>query len=234
MRSIFFMLCMTSFLAFAGEEKFNSYKEAAVAAEKKNDMASALKNYDSAISATGNSALKLEALRAEYRILFRQRKLRELEKRLIRALEDDSLEERHQRALLNMIAGFLIWSDRYEYALNLLNRAGMLEAPRTSNEYYQTYEGKARIWLSRKKHPEAALEILQEVLHITGLHPANLCTANFLAGNACEKLGRTAEALSYYKTAVVMGKKVTYKYSTAAAENAVKRLSGKNGRGKSE
>lgn len=228
------MICALFFTVSAVEEEFNSYRKAAVAAEKKNDMVSALKNYDSALSATRNSSLKLEVLQAEYRILFNQRKLRELEERLTRALEDDSLKECHQRALLNMIAGFLIWSDRYEYALNLLNRAGMLEAPRTSNEYYQTYEGKARIWFSRKNRPEVALEILQEALHLPEIHPANAYNANFLAGSACEKLGRPEEALSYYKQAVVMGKKVTFKFSTAAAENAVKRLSGKNERGKSE
>ncbi len=228
------MICAVFFTASAVEEEFNSYMKAAAAAEKKNDMVSALENYDLALSATRNSALKLEVLQAEYRILFQQKKLHALEEKLTRALQDGSLEERHQRALLNMLAKLLIWSDRYEYALNLLNRAGMLEAPRTSNEYYQTYEAKARIWLYRKNHPEAALEILQEILHAIGFHPANLYRANLLAGSACEKLGRPAEALSYYRTAVAMGKKVTYKFSTAAAEKAVERLTGKNGKGKLE
>lgn len=228
------MICALFFTVSAVEEEFNSYRKAAAAAEKKNDMVSALENYDSALSATRNSSLKLEVLQSEYRIFFNQKKLRELEERLTRALEDESLEECHQRTLLNMIAGILLWSDRYEYALNLLNRAGMLEAPRTSNEYFQTYEGKARIWFSRKNRPEVALEILQEVLNIPDIHPANAYSANFLAGNACEKLEHPAEALLYYKRAVVMGKKVTFKFITAAAEKAVERLSGKNGKGKSE
>ncbi|OQA77956.1 MAG: hypothetical protein BWY31_04412 [Lentisphaerae bacterium ADurb.Bin242] len=234
MRLVFFMICAVFFTASAVEEEFNSYREAAAAAEKKNDMVSALENYDLALSATRNSALKLEVLQAEYRILLKQQKGRVLEEKLTRALEDASLKECHQRAVLNMLAGFLIWSDRYEYALNLLNRAGMLEAPRASNEYYQTYEGKARIWFSRKNRPEVALEILQEVLNIPETHPANRYSANLLAGSACEKLGRPAEALSYYRTAVAMGKKVTYKFSTAAAEKAVERLTGKNGKGKLE
>ncbi len=219
-----FLLCMVTIFA---EEEYAQLLQEATAAENAGNADLALDRWAATQKAAGTPLLRLEAVTARYRILAGQGKKSDAAKVLADALEKEEFSELEQRILLNMLAHELFRSPRYEYALFLLNRAGRLSIPPSRNEYYQTFDLKAHIWYSRKENPEVAYQIITEMTDCVDTHPANRFSANFFAGNLCEKMGLNEMALRHYRQALEHGRKVTYKFNWQAAEKAIERMTEK-------
>lgn len=194
-------------------------------AEKANDFAMDMVKYEAAGKAATTAEQKVSTILARFQLLKKQKKQMEAEKLLRDMIEDEMLGEPQQRQLINLLAGQYLWNAKYEEGLSLLRQAQNLSCPKTSNEYFRTYYYMAEIYLSRKKQPEAALEVMENMLNITGVHPANLYQTHLLMGTCCERLGQKALALEHYRQARDYGKKVTYKADFSAADKAIERLS---------
>jgi len=194
-------------------------------AQKAKDYAAASAKYEEAGKAAATPDQKLSTILARFNLLKEQKKQAEAEKLLKDMVEDEMLKEPQQRQLINLLAGQYLWSPKYEEGLSLLKQAQNLDCPKTSNEYFRTYYYMAEIYLSRKNQPEAALEVMNNMLNITGIHPANLYQTHMVIGACNEKLGKKDLALENYKKARDYGKMVKYKSDFSAADKAIERLS---------
>lgn len=194
-------------------------------AQKTKDYAAASAKYEEAGKAATTPAQKLSTILARFNILKQQKKQAEAEKLLKDMIEDEMLKEPQQRQLINLLAGQYLWGPKYEEGLSLLKQAQNLACPKNSNEYFRTYYYMAEIYLARKKQPEAALEVMSNMLNITGVHPANLYQTHLVIGTCNEKLGKKEAALEHYRKARDYGKMVKYKADFSAADKAIERLS---------
>ena len=223
MKKTIFAAMILMAAAASGEDYGTVFQEAVKAANGK-DYALAEAKYGEAMKLAGNSVQKCRAASGKYQALRSQKKDREAEMFMTAAVEDEMLKPPEIRSLLNTFAAGYLWSSRPDFALTLLQQAQNQECPKTSNEYFRTYYYMATVYI-RKNQPQAAIEVLGNVLVLKGLHPANYYSGNMTAGSAYEKLGKKEEALKHYRIALENGRKVKYKFSYAAAEKAIERLS---------
>ena len=203
---------------------FASLSNEAATAVKAKDFASAEAKYAEAMNAAGDSVQKCRAIIGKYQALRSQKKWKEAESFMTEAVEDEMLKPQEIRNLLNTFASSYLWTNRLDFALELLQQAQNQPCPKTSNEYFRTYDYMSTIYM-RKKQPQTALEVISKVLILKGLHPANYYTGHMDAGKACEKLNNKEEALKHYRLALENGKKVKYKFNYSDAEKAIERLS---------
>ena len=166
------------------------------------DHALAEVKFGEAMKAARNPAEKCKAVRGKFDAMRKQKKRKEAEVFMTAAIADESLRPQDVRLLLNVFGVSFLGSDRYEYGLAVLQYAQNLPCPKTDNAYYNTYDYMAHFHL-RKKQPEAVIEIMDNVLHLKGIHPANLYSGNMLVGLACEQLRMKDEALKHYRAAVI-------------------------------
>lgn len=188
------------------------------------DFALAEVKFGEAMQSARNPAEKCKAIRGKFEAMRKQKKWKAAEAFMTGVIEDDSLRPQDVRLLLNIFAATFLGSYRYEYGLRLLQSAQNLYCPKTENAYYNTYDYMAHFYL-RRKQPEAVIEIMSNVLHVKGIHPANLYCGNMLVGKVYEQFKMKDEALKHYRAALKHGKQVKYKFSVADAEKAIRRLS---------
>ena len=188
------------------------------------DHALAEVKFGEAMKAARNPAEKCKAVRGKFEAMRKQKKLKEATAFMTGAIADGSLRPQDVRLLLNVFGVSFLGSFRYEYGLALLQYAQNLPCPKTDNAYYNTYDYMAHFHL-RRNQPEAVIEIMDNVLHVKEIHPANLYSGNMLVGRAYEQLRMKDEALKHYRAAVKHGKQVKYKFSVENAEKAIRRLS---------
>ena len=223
MKTIITTVVLLAAAVLQGGDYAASFKEAAAAAKAK-DYALAEAKYGEAIQSAANSVEKCRAISGKYQALNKQKKWKEAEAFMTEAVEDEMLKPEQIRYLLNMFAASYLWTNRADFALKLLQQAQNMPSPKTGNDYFRTYTYMAAIYM-RKNQPQAALETINNVLVLKGLHPANYYTGHMDAGMAYEKLGKKEEALKHYRIALENGKKVQYKFNYSAAEKAIERLS---------
>lgn len=167
---------------------------------------------------------KIETLRQECKLLLNQKNQQEFEKKISTAVESGELSESANRELMNLLAESLLWTSGYSTALNLLEAASRLKANPQSNVFYKTLYLKAILLSCQLGRDEAALEVLDGLLKIPGLHPANQYSAYMLKGAVHEKMKQPDLALKCYQAALRSGKKVKFKFSCTGAEKNIKRL----------
>lgn len=188
------------------------------------DFALAEVKFGEAMKSARNPAEKCKAIRGKFEAMRKQKKWKAAEVFMTGVIEDDSLRPQDARLLLNIFAVTFLGSYRWEYGMLLIQQAQNLPCPKTENAYYNTYDYMAHFYL-RRKLPEAVIEIMSNVLHVKGIHPANLYSGNMLVGRAYEQLKMKDEALKHYRAALNHGKEVKYKFSVVNAEKAIRRLS---------
>ena len=221
-KTIFAVMILTAAMLSGGD--YGTVFQEAVKAAKAKDYVLAEAKYGEAMKLAGNSVQKCRAINGKFQALRSQKKIKDAETFMTGAVEDEMLKPPEIRLLLNTFAAGYLWSARPDFALMLLQQAQNQECPKTSNEYFRTFYYMAAIYM-RKNQPQAAIEVLNNVMVLKGLHPANYYSGNMTLGSAYEKLGKKEEALKHYRTALENGKKVKYKFSYAAAEKAIERLS---------
>ena len=224
MKKIMIFLSVSSACGLVAADYAQLSGEAADALKAK-DYTAASTKYEEAGKAAATPEQKLSTILARFNILKEQKKQAEAENLLKEMIEDEMLKEPQQRRLINLLAGQYLWGPKYEEGLSLLKQAQNLACPKTSNDYFQTYYYMAEIYLARKNQPEAALEVMSNMLNITDVHPANLYNTHMVIGRCHEKLGRKETAFEHYKKALDYGKKIPYKYDFSAAEKAIERVS---------
>ena len=197
----------------------------ATKAYKAKDYVAALAKYEEAEKTTTNPDQKLSTILARFNLLKEQKKQEEAEKLLKDAVDDVIFKEPQQRQLINLLAVQYLWGSKYEEGLSLLNQAQNLSCPKTSNDYFRTYYYMAEIYLWRKKQPEAALEVMNNMLNINDTHPSNKYNIHMIIGICYEKLDKKDIALEHYKKARDYGKMVSYKADYSDADKAIERLS---------
>lgn len=226
MKKTIFITAFACSALFLGAADFKTLcAEAAKAMGTKNYTAASAK-YEEAVKKAQTSREKRAAIVGKYNALKKLTRWKEADDYVLKTVDSDEvLKSQDIRFLLSLVAGGHLWDRHYEKALSILQQAQNIQAPKGSNEYYIVPYYMATIYLSRKKQYSAAIETMKDVITQKGLHPANRYTGNMLIGSAYEKMGKKAEALRHYKTALEYGKKVQYKYNYSEAEKAVKRLS---------
>lgn len=177
--------------------------------------------------AAQEKSFKISELRTQCDVLLKQKKQKDFECLVTKAINSGNLQEEECRELMNRWAGSLYWTNRYRKSLELLQAATRLKAEKHGNVYYQTYGMMAGLWNQRLGKPEAAITILDDILNVQGIHPANRYSGYMTQGAAYEKLGMLEKALECYKQALVFGKKITYKTSYAGAEKKIRELTDK-------
>ena len=220
------LLSILLFLAAAavyGADYVKLEQEAGNAVKAKNFALAEVK-FGEAMRSARNPAEKCKAIRGKFEAMRKQKKWKAAEVFMTGVIEDDSLRPQDVRLLLNIFGATFLGSYRYEYGLALLQSAQNLPCPKTENAYYNTYDYMAHFYL-RRNQPEAVIEIMSNVLHVKGIHPANLYCGNMLVGKVYEQFKMKDEALKHYRAALKHGKEVKYKFSVAGAEQAIERLS---------
>ena len=193
-------------------------------AAKEKDFVTAEAKYGEAMKAAADSQQKCKAVLGKFQALRSRKQYKEAEKFALDAVEDEMLKPQEARQILNVLAGSMLWwNKREDYALNLLRQAENCECPKNSSAYYTTYYYMAILY-GKKKQPQTAIEVMEKVLQIRGLHPAHLFNAYMMIGKSYEQLDKPDKALDNYKAALENGKKVKYKFNYSAAEKAVERL----------
>jgi len=218
-----FLLSFTITLGLSAADCPQLLSEAAAAC-KAGNFSDALIKYEEAEKVALTPDQKLVALLAQFNILKEQKRQATAEELLKSALKTESFTEPHLRKILNKLAGQCLWDGRYEYALELLNAARNLQCPKSSNDFFDTFHYMAVIYQSRKKLPEAAIEVLDNVVKEHNV-PHNLYTTHVILGKCYETLGNRVSALENYEKDRNFGKKVTYKADFSAADKAIERLS---------
>lgn len=204
---------------------FGELNEAAEKAAKEKDFVTAETKYAEALESASDSAQKTKAILGKFEAMRGQKRIGDAEKFLLACVEDESIQERDARHILNTLAGTMLWwKGREDRALELLQQAQNCKCPATDNVYFRTYYYMANLY-SKKGDPQAVIDVLENVLKVRGQHPANLYTAHRMTGGAYEKLGDTEKALEHYRLALENGKKVKYKFDYSPAEKDVERLS---------
>ncbi|MBO4649027.1 MAG: hypothetical protein J5806_12825 [Lentisphaeria bacterium] len=194
-------------------------------AAKEKDFVTAEAKYAEAMKAAADSQQKCKAVLGKFQALLSRKKYKDAEKFALEAVEDEMLKPQEARQILNTLAGsMLCWNKREDYALNLLRQAENCECPKNSNAYFTTYYYMAILY-GKKKQPQTAIEVMEKVLQVSGMHPANLFNAHMVMGKSYEQLNEPGKALEHYKSALENGKKVKYKFNYSAAEKAIERLS---------
>ena len=194
-------------------------------AAKAKDFVTAEAKYDEAMKAAVDSQQKCKAVLGKFQAMRSRKKYQNAEKFALDAVEDEMLKPQEARQILNALAGSMLWwNKREDDALKLLQQAENCECPKNSNVYFTTYYYMAILY-GKKKQPHTAIEVMEKVLQIRGLHPAHLYNACMVMGKSYEQQNDPEKAVKYYKAALKNGKKVKYKFDYAAAEKAVKRLS---------
>lgn len=166
---------------------------------------------------------KLAVLFAQFNILKEQKQQAQAEELLKNSLNTESFTDPHLRKIVNKLAEQCLWDGRYEYALELLNAARNLQCPK-NNDFFNTFHYMALIYQSRKNLPEAAIEVLDNVVKEHKV-PHNLYTTHVILGECYETLGKRLPALENYMKARDYGKQVTYKADFSAADKGIERLS---------
>jgi len=193
-------------------------------AKEEKDPALALTKYEEATQEATNAKQRLASIMARCKILRQQKQILPMQDLLKAELGNKIYKDIQLRKLINTLASLTLFGSKFEEGLMLLNQAQNLKIDPACNDYYATYYYMSYIYFYRKHEPEAAIECLQNVLKVKRQHPANHYTANFLTGNAYEKLGKKEEAIEHYKAAIVAGKRVTYKFDYSPAEKALAKL----------
>ena len=194
-------------------------------AAKAKDFVTAEAKYDEAMKAAVDSQQKCKAVLGKFQAMRSRKKYQDAEKFALNAVEDEMLKPQEARQILNVLAGSVLWwNKREDYALELLQQAENCECPKNTSVYFTTYYYMALLY-GKKKQPQTAIEVIEKVLQITGMHPANLFNAYMVMGKSYEQLNDPEKALKNYKAALENGKKVKYKFNYSAAEKAVERLS---------
>ena len=192
-------------------------------AEAENDLETALQQYELSEKLAGKPTERLSSIEARCRILRKQGKHAAAEKTLRDALQRSDFEAPQYRRLLNQLAGLLMWGPHQNEALDFVNQARFF-ATKSENDRYATHNISACIYWAQGQY-EAVIEIMQPWAIDTHAHPANQYSAGVQVANAWRKLGFTEKAKEYYETALVAGKKVTYKFDCSEAEKTLKQLS---------
>ena len=206
------------------ETDFGQLCQDAAKAAKEKDFVTAEVKYGEAMKAAADSQQKCKAILGKFQALRSRKKYKDAEKFALDAVEDEMLKPQEARQILNTLAGTMLWwNKREDYALNLLQQAENCECPKNSNVYFTTYYYMAILY-GKKKQPQTAIEVMEKVLQIRGLHPAHLFNAYMMTGKFYEQLNQPEKALENYKAALENGKKVKYKFDYSAAEKAVERL----------
>lgn len=199
------------------------YQEAEKAAKAK-DYVTADAKYSEAMTAARDSQQKSRAILGKFMAMRNLKKWKESEDFVFNAVEDEMLKSPEIRHILNTTASILIWAPKIDLALDLLKQAQQQDCPQASNTYFATFYYMAYIY-DRKKQPQTAIEVLDNILKVKSQHPANLYGANMMTGNMYEKLGKKDMALKHYRAALENGKKVRYKFDYSPAEKAIEKLS---------
>lgn len=201
---------LTAAACLHGADYVKLDQEAAKAVRAK-DHALAEVKFGEAVKAARNPAEKCKAVRGKFDAMRKQKKRKEAETFMTEAIADESLRPQDVRLLLNVFGVSFLGAARYEYGLAVLRYARNLPCPKTDNAYYVTYDYMAHFHL-RRKQPEAVIEIMDNVLQVKGIHPANLCSGNLLVGRDYEQLRMKDEALKHCRAAMKHGKQVKYKF----------------------
>lgn len=165
---------------------------------------------------------KMNRVISSFQKLQKEKKQSEAETLLRQALEDPSYQDSQLRRLINLLAGQYLWGPKYEEGLALLNQAQNLKT-NVQNDYFATYNLMGNIYLSRKKQPEAAIEVMQNVIKVKEMHPANLSTAHVLTASAYEMMNNKGKALEHYKLALEAANRVTYPFDKTQITKGLER-----------
>lgn len=207
------------------EADFGQLCQDGAKAAKEKDFVTAEAKFSEAMKAAADSQQKCKAVLGKFQAMWSRKNYMDAEKFALNAVEDEMLKPQESRQILNALAGSMLWwNKREDYALNLLRQAENCECPKNNSVYFTTYYYMAILY-GKKKQPQTAIEVMEKVLQIRGVHPANLFNAYMVIGKSYEQLNDPEKALENYKSALENGKKVKYKFNYSAAEKAVERLS---------
>ncbi len=140
------------------------------------------------------------------------------------ALQTTGLTVKEQRSLLNSFAGNFLWTPKYSYALELLQRAEQLAVPANDKENFLTYYYMGTIYVSKLRDYDKGVQVMLPLMQTKGLHPSYRYQGWYLIGSAYERNGNQAKALEAYKNALNFAKTITYKYDYSACEKKIATL----------
>lgn len=224
MKSLLILLVFSTVCALA-EGSFTELKKEAEDAWKRTELQTALMKYEEAERSAKTSAERLACILARNKLLRTQKRYVQAAALLKGHLEDEKLEDRELKRLVNTYAAQIMWGGKksQEEALSLLERAQLLKTD-VQNDFYNSYYLAGHIRMAWQQY-ESVIELMRNIISVKNMHPANLYSAYRLCGSAYEKLGQKDHALEHYKKAAEYGRKVKYKFDYSAADKEIERLS---------
>lgn len=224
MKCLLILLVFSTVCALA-EDSFTELRKEAEEAYKRNELQTALMKYEDAERSAKTSAERLVCILARNNLLRTQKRYVQAVTLLKAHFEDEKLDDRDLKRLVNTYAAQIMWGGKssQEEALSLLERAQLLKTD-VQNDFFSSYYLAGHIRLVWQQY-ESVIELMQNVIRVKNMHPANLYSAYRLCGSAYEKLGQKDHALEHYKKAAEYGRKVKYKFDYSAADKEIERLS---------
>lgn len=224
MKCLLILLVFSTVCALA-EDSFTELRKEAEEAYKRNELQTALMKYEDAERSAKTSAERLACILARNNLLRTQKRYVQAVTLLKAHFEDEKLDDRDLKRLVNTYAAQIMWGGKssQEEALSLLERAQLLKTD-VQNDFFSSYYLAGHIRLVWQQY-ESVIELMQNVIRVKNMHPANLYSAYRLCGSAYEKLGQKDHALEHYKKAAEYGRKVKYKFDYSAADKEIERLS---------
>ena len=223
MKCLLILLVFSTVCALA-EDSFTELRKEEEA-YKRNELQTALMKYEEAERSAKTSAERLACILARNNLLRTQKRYVQAVTLLKAHFEDEKLDDRDLKRLVNTYAAQIMWGGKssQEEALSLLERAQLLKTD-VQNDFFSSYYLAGHIRLVWQQY-ESVIELMQNVIRVKNMHPANLYSAYRLCGSAYEKLGQKDHALEHYKKAAEYGRKVKYKFDYSAADKEIERLS---------